>query len=58
MVVQFYHQNSDLMIPELYMYIVVFRHVHKTNFRGGVHKKIYNNQYLSVNDDINKLHNY
>jgi len=26
---------------------------------GGVHKKIYNNQYLSMNDNhINKLHNY
>jgi len=26
--------------------------------RGGDHKKIYDNQYLSKNDDINKLHNY
>jgi len=30
----------------------------KKNVGGGVRKKMYNNQYLSMNDDINKLHNY
>lgn len=34
------------------------RYAHKKKFRGGAHKKIYNYQYLSMNDDTNKLHNY
>lgn len=29
----------------------------KKNF-GGVYKNIYNNKYLSMDDDINKLYNY